>query len=134
MSAIERVLVVGAGIPGMVLATALRRAGRHPDIIEIHPDWDVLGVGISIQGPALRALRSIELIDECVREGFGYSQVVNCDLQGRVDGVVDLPPSQRSSLSFVRRNNATGASPDPRSGARRDWLSRALWFDGDLDR
>ena len=106
MSAIDRVLVVGAGISGMVLATALRRAGRDPDIIEIHPDWDVLGVGISIQGPALRALRSIELIDECVREGFGYSQVVNCDLQGRVDGVVDLPrlngPHYPSCVGIMR--------------------------------
>ena len=59
MAPVERVLVVGAGISGMVLATALKRAGKRADVVEIHPQWDVLGVGISIQGPALRALRSI---------------------------------------------------------------------------
>lgn len=91
MSLIERVLVVGAGISGMVLATALKKAGKTPDIVELQPEWDVFGVGISIQGPALRALRSIGLIDRCVRDGFGYSQVVNCDQNGKVEGVVDLP-------------------------------------------
>ncbi|HTO50465.1 MAG TPA: FAD-dependent oxidoreductase [Burkholderiales bacterium] len=91
MAAVERVLVVGAGISGMVLATALKNAGKTPDIVEIHPQWDVLGVGISIQGPALRALRSIGVLDRCVHEGFGYSQVVNCDQDGKVEGIVDLP-------------------------------------------
>lgn len=106
MSDVKRVLVVGAGISGIVLATALRRAGQDPDIIEIHPGWDVVGVGISIQGPALRALRSIELIDACVRDGFGYSQVVNCDLQGRVEGIVALPhlngPHYPSCVGIMR--------------------------------
>ena len=75
----------------MVLATALKKGGHNPELIEIHPKWDVLGVGISVQGPALRALRSIGLLDRCVRAGFGYSQVLNCDQNGGVEGVVDLP-------------------------------------------
>ncbi|HVN37404.1 MAG TPA: FAD-dependent oxidoreductase [Myxococcota bacterium] len=91
MSRVEHVLVVGAGISGMVLATALKKAGKSAELIEIQPESDVLGVGISIQGPALRALCSIGLIDRCVRDGFGYSQVVNCDENGNVEGIVDLP-------------------------------------------
>ncbi|HXZ55213.1 MAG TPA: FAD-dependent oxidoreductase [Burkholderiales bacterium] len=106
MSLVERVLVVGAGISGMVLATALKKAGKSPDLIELHPKWDVLGVGISMQGPALRALRSIGLIDRCVREGFGYSQVVNCDQNGNVEGVVELPrlngPRYPSCVGMMR--------------------------------
>jgi FAD binding domain len=76
MRAIDDVLVVGAGLAGMTLATALKRSGRRPEVIEIHPRFDVLGVGISVQGPALRVLKSIGLIDQCVQDGFGYSQVV----------------------------------------------------------
>jgi 2-polyprenyl-6-methoxyphenol hydroxylase-like FAD-dependent oxidoreductase len=106
MSLVERVLVVGAGISGMVLATALKKAGKSPDIIEIHPEWNVLGAGISVQAPALRALRSIGLIDQCVRDGFGYSQVVNCDQNGKVEGVVDLPrlngPQYPSCVGMMR--------------------------------
>lgn len=86
-----KVLVVGAGLSGMVLATALKRARIDVDVIEIHPQWDVLGVGISVQGPALRALKSIGLIDACLERGFGYSQVVNCDVNGRAEGIVELP-------------------------------------------
>jgi 2-polyprenyl-6-methoxyphenol hydroxylase-like FAD-dependent oxidoreductase len=85
------VLVVGAGLSGMVLATALRKAGIGVDLIELHPAWDVLGVGISVQGPALRALKSIGLLERCIAAGFGYSQVVNCDQDGVVQGVVELP-------------------------------------------
>ena len=54
MRAIDDVLVVGAGLAGMTLATALKGSGLRPEVIEIHPKFDVLGVGISIQGPALR--------------------------------------------------------------------------------
>jgi 2-polyprenyl-6-methoxyphenol hydroxylase-like FAD-dependent oxidoreductase len=90
----------------MVLATALKKAGISPDIIEIQPEWEILGVGISVQGPALRALRSIGLIDRCVRDGFGYSQVVNCDHDGKVEGIVDLPrlngPQYPSCVGIVR--------------------------------
>jgi 2-polyprenyl-6-methoxyphenol hydroxylase-like FAD-dependent oxidoreductase len=86
-----KVLVVGAGLSGMVLAAALKRAGAEVDLIELHPKWDVLGVGISVQGPALRALKSIGLLERCIGAGFGYSQVVNCDANGKVEGVVELP-------------------------------------------
>lgn len=106
MSLVQRVLVVGAGISGMVLAAALRKAGTHPDVIEIQPEWDVLGVGISVQGPALRALSSIGLIERCVRDGFGYSQVFNCDQNGKVEGIVELPrlngPQYPSCVGMMR--------------------------------
>jgi 2-polyprenyl-6-methoxyphenol hydroxylase-like FAD-dependent oxidoreductase len=106
MSLVERVLVVGAGISGMVLSTALKRGGVSPDLIEIHPEWDVLGVGLAVQGAALRALRSVGLINRCVQEGFGYSQVVNCDQNGNIEGVVDLPrlngPQYPSCVGMMR--------------------------------
>jgi len=104
----ERVLIVGAGISGMVLATALKKAGKSVGLIELHPRWQVLGVGISVQGPALRALRAIGLIDQCIAEGFGYSQVVNCDRNGVVQGVVELPrlngPQYPSCVGMMRPN------------------------------
>ena len=100
------VLVVGAGLSGMVLATALKKRGAEVDLIEVHPTWDVLGVGISVQGPALRALKSLGLLERCIAAGFGYSQVVNCDENGRVEGVVELPrlngPQYPSCVGMMR--------------------------------
>lgn len=105
-SRIHHVLVVGAGVSGIVLATALKRAGVRADIIEIHPQWDVLGVGISVQGPALRALKSIGLLERCIQSGFGYSQVVNCDQNGKVKGIIDLTrlngPQYPSCIGIMR--------------------------------
>ena len=90
----------------MVLATALKHAGSGVDIIEVHASWQVLGVGISVQGPALRALKTIGLLERCIAGGFGYSQVVNCDQNGRVEGVVDLPrlngPQYPSCVGMMR--------------------------------
>jgi 2-polyprenyl-6-methoxyphenol hydroxylase-like FAD-dependent oxidoreductase len=101
-----KVLVVGAGLSGMVLATALKKGGAEVDLLEIHERWQVLGVGISVQGPALRALKSIGLIDACLASGFGYSQVVNCDVNGRPQGVVELPrlngPQYPSCVGMMR--------------------------------
>ncbi|HEY1506408.1 MAG TPA: FAD-dependent oxidoreductase [Stellaceae bacterium] len=91
MAAVRKALVVGGGLAGQTLATALTRGGIRTDLIELHPRWNVLGVGISVQGPTLRALKSIGLLDPCLKDGFGYSELTNCDQNGKVLSVVDLP-------------------------------------------
>ena len=65
MANIKKVLVVGGGIAGLTLAVALRRRDIEADVVELAPEWNVLGVGISLTGPTLRALKSIGLIDQC---------------------------------------------------------------------
>ena len=66
MSSIKKVLVVGGGIAGLTLAVALRRRNIDADIVELQPKWNVLGVGIRLTRPSLRALKSIRLIYQCV--------------------------------------------------------------------
>jgi 2-polyprenyl-6-methoxyphenol hydroxylase-like FAD-dependent oxidoreductase len=135
-----KVLICGAGLSGMVLATALKKAGVDVEILEIHPQWDVLGVGISVQGPALRALKSIGLLDRCIAAGFGYSQVVNCDQNGSVQGVVDLPrlngpqyPScvgmMRPALHQVVADAMLAAGVKPRFGATLRSFDEATGYD-----
>jgi 2-polyprenyl-6-methoxyphenol hydroxylase-like FAD-dependent oxidoreductase len=135
-----KVLICGAGLSGMVLATALKKAGVDVEILEIHPQWDVPGVGISVQGPALRALKSIGLLDRCIAAGFGYSQVVNCDQNGSVQGVVDLPrlngpqyPScvgmMRPALHQVVADAMLAAGVKPRFGATLRSFDEATGYD-----
>lgn len=88
---VKNVLIVGGGLAGMTAASALAGAGIHVELIELEPQWNVLGVGISVQGPTLRALRGIGLLESCIQAGFGYSQVVDCDQNGKMFGIVDLP-------------------------------------------
>jgi 2-polyprenyl-6-methoxyphenol hydroxylase-like FAD-dependent oxidoreductase len=56
MVKVRNVLIVGAGMAGMTLGIALKRAGIACEIVEILPNLAQPGTGISLQGPALRAL------------------------------------------------------------------------------
>ena len=49
-------LVVGGGISGTAAAIALARIGFDVTLAEREPEWSALGSGITMIGPALRAL------------------------------------------------------------------------------
>ena len=87
----RRVLVVGGGIAGLTLAVALRRRDIAVDVVELQPQWNILGVGISLTGPTLRALKSIGLIDQCVAVAFGFDRIVFADAAGREKGALNMP-------------------------------------------
>jgi 2-polyprenyl-6-methoxyphenol hydroxylase-like FAD-dependent oxidoreductase len=91
MPAASNVLIVGGGIAGMTLAIGLHRAGIRAEIVEINSSWSVLGVGIALGGPALRAFSMVGLLEQCVERGFGYSYFRACDAEGKVTGTVELP-------------------------------------------
>jgi 2-polyprenyl-6-methoxyphenol hydroxylase-like FAD-dependent oxidoreductase len=88
---IKKVLVVGGGIAGLTLAVALRRRGIGVDVVELQPRWNVLGVGISLTGPTLRALKSTGLIDQCVAVSFGFDRIVFADSAGQQFGALNMP-------------------------------------------
>jgi len=91
----------------MTLATALRRTGLRSEIVEINPQWTVLGVGVSLQGPALRAFRMIGLLDQCMQIGFGYSHFKACDAEGNVTATVQMPrlngPQYPAAMGVMRQ-------------------------------
>jgi 2-polyprenyl-6-methoxyphenol hydroxylase-like FAD-dependent oxidoreductase len=87
----SKVLIVGGGIAGLTLAVALRRREIAVDVVELAPQWNILGVGISLTGPTLRALKSIGLLDRCVAVSFGFDRIVFADAAGRAFGSLDLP-------------------------------------------
>lgn len=91
MSSNKTVLIVGGGIAGLTLAVALRRSGIGVDIVELEPRWNILGVGISLTGPTLRALQSIGLIDRCVAVAFGFDRIVFADAAGHEVGALSMP-------------------------------------------
>ena len=108
MQAVSNVLIVGAGMAGMTFGVALKRAGIGCEIAEIRPALTEPGTGISLQGPALRALHSVGMADGCIKRGFGYSYFKACDAAGNVTGTVELPrlvgPDYPATVGILRQS------------------------------
>jgi 2-polyprenyl-6-methoxyphenol hydroxylase-like FAD-dependent oxidoreductase len=74
-TAVERVLIVGGGIAGTSLAIELQRKGIAAEIAEKEPVWGAKGTGITLMGPALRALNTLGVLEECLPQGYGVSEM-----------------------------------------------------------
>lgn len=92
---VQNVLVVGAGIGGQSVAIGLKKAGFNVDVVEIHKEFNVYGVGIIQQANALRALDAIGVADEAIRRGSPYGKVKLCLPHGVQIGEAGTPPIGR---------------------------------------
>ncbi|MGY1840173.1 MULTISPECIES: FAD-dependent oxidoreductase [unclassified Modestobacter] len=72
MPAVNSVLVVGSGLAGTATAIHLASAGVAVDLVEIKPDAAALGSGITLQGNALRELRSLGVWDQVEAAGYAF--------------------------------------------------------------
>jgi 2-polyprenyl-6-methoxyphenol hydroxylase-like FAD-dependent oxidoreductase len=71
---LSRVLVVGGGIGGLTVGGALAANGIAVDIIEKRDENFALGIGIIQPANALRALRTLGLLDACITAGFATDE------------------------------------------------------------
>jgi 2-polyprenyl-6-methoxyphenol hydroxylase-like FAD-dependent oxidoreductase len=69
MTAVQQVLVIGAGAAGLAAATLLAGAGVQVELVEANPEVSALGSGITLQANALRVLREVGILDQCLVEG-----------------------------------------------------------------
>jgi 2-polyprenyl-6-methoxyphenol hydroxylase-like FAD-dependent oxidoreductase len=106
MSAPPRVLIVGGGIGGGTLAVALARRGIESEIVEIENDWRPVGVGLTLLGPALRALKSIDLIDRAAESGVAINRLAMGNAECEITYVSELPrlngPDYPSAIQISR--------------------------------
>jgi 2-polyprenyl-6-methoxyphenol hydroxylase-like FAD-dependent oxidoreductase len=91
MRLVKAALVVGGGIAGMCTAIELRKRGVAVDLLELDKEWKVTGAGISINGAALRALKTIGVVEEVLELGAGSDGVNLCAANGTVVGQLPTP-------------------------------------------
>ncbi|WP_200306315.1 FAD-dependent monooxygenase [Streptomyces adelaidensis] len=72
---IQNVLVVGGGITGSVLSLALAQRNVTVDLVEISPRWFGVGHGITLQGNALKALRSVGVLDRVLARAVPFDRM-----------------------------------------------------------
>ncbi|MER5194024.1 FAD-dependent monooxygenase [Streptomyces sp. NPDC002755] len=98
---VQKVLVVGGGITGSVLSVALAQRGADVELVEISPRWFGVGHGITLQGNALKALRSVGVLDRVLERAvpFDVLRLLRADgtliaeLPTPHTGGPDLPPT-----------------------------------------
>ena len=85
-----RILVVGAGLAGLALARALRRAGFDPEVIERADRWDGGGTGMYLPANGVRALRALGLEAAVAARAAPIPRQRLLDHRGRLLADIDL--------------------------------------------
>jgi 2-polyprenyl-6-methoxyphenol hydroxylase-like FAD-dependent oxidoreductase len=104
----RRVLVVGGGVGGLAAAIAMRRRGIASEVVELHQHAPIVGVGLTLMGPTLRALDALGLLDLIVARGWGMDELLFCDVSGTVFNAVEIPrlngPDYPGQVGILRRD------------------------------
>lgn len=92
MADFARILIVGGGIAGLTLATALHRRGFAPELVERSPSWDAIaiGAGIGVQPNGMRVMHALGMGVAIEERGWANRWWSFCDQQGDVLSETDL--------------------------------------------
>jgi 2-polyprenyl-6-methoxyphenol hydroxylase-like FAD-dependent oxidoreductase len=91
MAAVDSVVIVGGGISGLALAIGLARANIQVQVLERSTDGNVLGIGMALQAPALRALDALGILEQCQATAFAHEVSTQFALDGTVIGSQRMP-------------------------------------------
>jgi FAD-dependent urate hydroxylase len=101
MAHVDRILIVGGGIAGLTLATALHHQGFRAELIERSPSWHAVGAGIAVQPNGIRVLRALGLGPAIEQAGTVIRHWDFCDQQGEVLCETDLKGLWRDVGPFI---------------------------------
>ena len=120
MADVDRILIVGGGIGGLTLATALHRQGYTPELIERSTAWPAIGAGINLPANGVRVLRTLGLGEAVDRYAAVLRRWGFFDQQGELLCETDLEALWRDvgpclAVTRVRLQEAllTGAAAVP---------------------
>src|SRR3954453_13985005 len=129
MPAVNNVLVVGSGLAGAATAIHLAAAGVAVDLVEIKPDVAAIGSGITLQGNALRELRSLGVWEQVQAAGYAFdvtgirapdpAGTVVAEIPDAKTGGPDLPAAMgmpRPELARILVDRATAVGVKVRFG------------------
>ena len=129
MPAVDSVLVVGSGLAGTATAIHLAARGVAVDLVEVKPDVAAIGSGITLQGNALRELRTLGVWEEVQAAGYAFDVTgirapdpagsVVAEIPDARTGGPDLPAAMgmpRPELAQILLDRATEAGVKVRFG------------------
>jgi 2-polyprenyl-6-methoxyphenol hydroxylase-like FAD-dependent oxidoreductase len=124
-STVRRVLVVGGGITGGVLSLALAQRGVEVVLVDLRPELGGVGHGITLQGNALKAFKSVGIYDRLAARGYPFSHLRLKTADGHVMAEIDTPPmggpdlpgtmgAVRGDIADILADEVVGAGVDVR--------------------
>lgn len=98
------ILIVGAGIAGLALATALTARGLSCEVVERESSWKTVGAGITLYPNGLRALKSLGVIDAVRARGMAVDRVRTLSANGTfvAESVGEAWPETGPSIAIYR--------------------------------
>ncbi len=124
----RRVLIVGGGIAGGVLALGLAQRGVEVVLVELRKEMGGVGHGITLQGNALKAFHAVGIYDQLAERGFAFDKLRMRTAEGHVIAEIpappmggrDLPPTMgavRGDIADILAVEVVKAGVDVRLGA-----------------
>ncbi len=120
MADVDRILIVGGGIAGLSLATALHRQGYTPELVERNTAWPAVGAGINLPANGVRVLRALGVGEAVERAAAALRRWGFFDQHGELLCETDLAELWRDvgpclGITRVRLHEAllTGAAAVP---------------------
>jgi 2-polyprenyl-6-methoxyphenol hydroxylase-like FAD-dependent oxidoreductase len=101
MADLDRILIVGGGIAGLTLASALRRQSFTTELVERNPSWPAAGAGIAVQSNGMRIFRALGMGAALEQVGAVIRRWAFCDQQGQVLCETDLPELWANVAPFI---------------------------------
>jgi len=95
---LNRVLIVGGGITGGVLALALRQRDVDVVLVDQRESLGGVGHGITLQGNALKAFRAVGIYDRLAERGFEFNHLRLRTADGHVIAEMPTPPMGGTDL------------------------------------
>jgi 2-polyprenyl-6-methoxyphenol hydroxylase-like FAD-dependent oxidoreductase len=130
MPAVTTVLVVGSGLAGTATSIHLAKAGVTVELVETEPGVTAIGSGITLQGNALRELRTLGVWEEVRAKGYGFDGLglrapdaagtLLAELPDARTGGPDLPAAlgmPRPDLAGILHDRAAATGAKIRFGA-----------------
>ncbi len=91
-SQVKKVVIIGGGITGGVLALGLRQHGVDVVLVDQRSELGGVGHGITLQGNALKAFDSVGLYERLKERGFAFSHLRMKSPDGHVIAEMPTPP------------------------------------------